>query len=120
MCTPVTAAPGCALHHKLSADNDIMESVAVLRPSRDDLADLTMTPSVSHHYCLSGELHPPEGNHINITFYQPVLLEKIISHGLDFPSRGAFVSNFSILYAVDGNAELREYPKACSAAVLAV
>lgn len=108
----------CHAQQKLSADNDLL-GVSVLRPSTDTLMDLTATPSNSREYCLVEQESPSVGNYINMTFVHTMLVEKVVSRGLDFPDDGvSYVSNFSILYWSEFGGETKMYNEVSVRSVL--
>ena len=110
----------CLAQQKLTADNDLLQhpaGISVLRPSAIEsdrpITDLTVTPSDSEEYCLQEDESPPVGNYVNITFVHPMLVEKIVSRGLNYTGDTdngvSYVSNFTILYTSAVNRSMKHY-----------
>lgn len=107
----------CPAQQKLTADNDLLQhpaGIVVLRPSTlESVTGLTETPSNSEEYCSHENDSPPVGNYVNITFVHPMIVEKIVSRGLNHTSTSdtgfSYVSNFSIYYTNMTDGELQLY-----------
>ena len=110
----------CFAQQKLTADNDLLQhpvGISVLWPSTVEsdrsITDLTVTPSDSEEYCLQEDDSPPVGNYVNITFVHPMIVEKIVSRGLNYTSGAdngiSYVSNFTILYTSEINETMKLY-----------
>lgn len=70
------------------------------------------SPSSSAQWCAGiRDSGPAANNHVTLTFSEAVLVEAIVSRGLDHVDDGiSYVSRFSILYqANQTNQELQQY-----------
>ena len=66
-------------------------------------------PSAPLFWCTTDK----DGNHINMTFSQPVVMAGFLSSGATTASESGYVSNFSILYSESTDGPLHRYPKVC-------
>ena len=109
---------GCRQNQELISTNAGLlqpASITVLRTNTLNEPLSNIVDLSRHGWCTSVET----GNHVNMTFTQPVVVEGIQSIGISAVVSGTsiirhyYVSRFSILYSQSKDDPLQLYPRVC-------
>ena len=109
----VWSVVGCREAAKISTNRVLLplQSITALRPGSFSPLFRIVSSNDDERWCANTENSGPAvGNHINMSFTEPILIEAIVTRGHTVGDQPVFISSFSIFHQI-GTVPLQQYEK---------